>query len=119
VKIILDSCVWGKSLKILQDAGHDVVWAGDWPEDPGDDEILAYAQREQRILVTLDKDFGTLAVIQGRPHAGIIRLVNISAQQQASTCLHILALHKKQLEMGAIITAQPGKLRIRLPLRLH
>lgn len=118
MKLLLDTCVWGKALKTLQDGGHDVVWAGDWPEDPGDDEILARAQKEHRILVTLDKDYGELAVVYGRPHAGIIRLVNISAKQQASMCLQILVLHGKQLEKGAIVTAQPGKLRVRMPLRL-
>ena len=118
MKILLDTCVWGKALKLLQDAGHDVIWAGDWPEDPGDDAILAYAQKEQRILVTLDKDYGELAVVYGRPHAGIIRLVNVSAKQQAPICLQVLVLHEKQLEKGAIVTAQPGKLRVRLPLRL-
>jgi len=58
VKVLLDSCVWGGAKGELATRGHDVVWAGDWPEDPGDDEILERAQREGRVLVTLDKDFG-------------------------------------------------------------
>ena len=37
---------------------------GDWPTDPGDDDILTYAYQEDRILVTLDKDFGELAIVQ-------------------------------------------------------
>jgi len=28
-----DICVWGGVLNTLRDSGHDVVWAGDWPED--------------------------------------------------------------------------------------
>lgn len=35
--------------------GHDVIWAGDWPEDPGDEEILDRAVAEGRILVTLER----------------------------------------------------------------
>ena len=42
----------------LEGAGHDVVWTGSWEADPGDEEILAHAVREGRVLVTLDKDFG-------------------------------------------------------------
>jgi predicted nuclease of predicted toxin-antitoxin system len=49
----LDTCVWGGAVDPLKAAGHDVVWAGDWPTDPGDDEILALAHREGRILITL------------------------------------------------------------------
>ena len=71
----------------LSAADHDVIWTGDWDEDPGDDEILAYADSEGRVLVTLDKDFGTLAFRDGRPHSGILRLVNLSIQQQAAVCL--------------------------------
>ena len=71
MRLPVDSCVWGGAVGELRAAGHDVEWAGDWPEDPGDDEILATAYRERRILVTLDKDFGELAVLHGRPHSGI------------------------------------------------
>ena len=41
MKVLLDTCVWGGVRQTLSDAGHDVVWTGDWDEDPGDDEILA------------------------------------------------------------------------------
>ena len=61
MKVLLDTCVWGGARGELAGAGHDVVWSGDWPEDPGDEEILATAFREGRVLVTLDKDFGELA----------------------------------------------------------
>jgi predicted nuclease of predicted toxin-antitoxin system len=45
------------------------------------------------VLVTLDKDFGELAIVHGVPHYGILRLVNWAAQQQATTCLRALALY--------------------------
>ena len=43
MKLLLDACVWGKAAGQLRDAGHDVVWVGDWLEDPGDDFILSKA----------------------------------------------------------------------------
>lgn len=52
--------------KSLRDAGHDVVRAGDWSMDPGDEEILDRAHQESRVLVTLDKEFGALAIVRGR-----------------------------------------------------
>ena len=48
-------CVWGGAAAELRAAGHDVVWSGDWSEDPGDDEILTRAYDDNRVLVTLDK----------------------------------------------------------------
>lgn len=115
MKLLLDTCVWGGACKELEAARHDVIWTGDWSEDPGDDEILAHAHREGRILVTLDKDFGELAIIRAAPHRGILRLVNIAVRQQGMTCLQVLLLHGKDLESGAIITVEPGRLRFRPP----
>lgn len=104
----------GESPHELEASGHDVVWCGEWPSDPGDEEILARAHEQGRVLVTLDKDFGELAVVRGTPHNGILRLVDISARQQAAICLRVFSLHGSELEAGAIITAEPGRLRIRL-----
>lgn len=115
MKVLLDACVWGGAKSAFTDAGHDAVWAGDWQEDPGDEELLAIAASQQRILITLDKDFGELVVVHGQPHAGIVRLVSISAQQQSSVCLRILAAHGAELQAGAMITAEPDRVRIRPP----
>jgi predicted nuclease of predicted toxin-antitoxin system len=116
MRLFLDSCVWGGIRPELIAAGHDVLAAADWDEDPGDEVILAFAHREDRILITLDKDFGELAIAQGKPHAGILRLVSFSARQQAKVSLHVLRLHGDELAAGAIVTAEPGRLRIRHPL---
>jgi len=113
MKILLDACVWGGARAALEAAGHDVVWAGDWEQDPGDDEILAQAHREGRVLVTLDKDFGELAIVRGIGHSGIIRLVNIPAQTQARLSIHLLETYGPALLVGAIVTAEPGRVRIR------
>lgn len=113
MKLLLDTCVWGGAVAELTAAGHDVVWAGNWYEDPGDAEILARAYEESRILVTLDKDFGELVVVHQLPHSGIVRLVNWSARQQAQVCRHILDLYGDELQGGAIVTAEPGRIRIR------
>jgi predicted nuclease of predicted toxin-antitoxin system len=113
VKLLLDSCIWGPAKTQLRDLGHDAVWAGDWETDPGDDEILLRATSENRILVTLDKDFGELVIVRGHFHSVIIRLVNFPAKHQASVCALILDVHGRELESGAMITAEPGRLRVR------
>ena len=115
MKLLLDSCVWGGAKGELATRGHDVVWAGDWVEDPGDDEILGRAHREGRVLVTLDRDFGELAVVHRRPHSGIVRLVGFAAREQASACDRVLTKHGDELIRGAIATAGAGQLRLRPP----
>jgi len=115
VKVLLDTCIWGGVRTVLVSGGHDVVWSGDWAKDPGDEEILATAYREGRILVTLDKDFGELAIVRGFPHCGIVRLVNLSSQEQAAVCLQVLKRYGEELQIGAVVTAEVGRVRIRPP----
>lgn len=115
MKLLLDACVWSGARRDLEAAAHDVIWAGDWPQDPGDEDILARAYADRRVLVTLDKDFGELAVVFGRPHCGIIRLVDQRARLQGAACLAALKRYGAALEAGAIVTVEPGRLRIRPP----
>jgi predicted nuclease of predicted toxin-antitoxin system len=113
MKVLLDSCVWGGVRADLARAGIDAIWAGEWDEDPGDDEILNRAHAEGRVLVTLDKDFGELAIVHGREHSGIVRIVNFPARDQARACLHVLTKHADELRAGGIVTIQPGRVRVR------
>ena len=113
MRLLLDSSIWPRTVDHLRAGGHDVVWAGDWPRDPGDEAILATAHRERRILVTLDKDFGELAVRHGRPHAGIVRLVAIPVADQAWLVERVLTRRATGLANGAIVTADPERIRVR------
>ncbi len=113
MRLLLGTCVWGGAKRGMTAAGHDVVWSGDWAEDPGDEEILAEAHDQGRVLVTLDKDFGELAIVRGLPHCGIIRLVIISATRQTDVCAANLGRYAADLQAGAIITVTETRVRIR------
>lgn len=51
----------GVAVMVLRAAGHDVAWGRE--DNPGiaDQDVLAWAVREARVLLTFDKDFGELA----------------------------------------------------------
>ncbi|MBO1437923.1 hypothetical protein J3L12_12025 [Meiothermus sp. CFH 77666] len=67
------------------------------------------------MLITVDKDFGELAIRRSLPHCGIVRLVNISVRQQGAICQQVLTQYGDELTRGAIITAEAGRVRIRPP----
>lgn len=113
MRVLLDTCVWGGVRTALSAAGHDVVWAGEWSTDPGDEEIAARAHLEVRVLVTLDKDFGELAIVHRHSHHGIVRLVSMSSSRQVELCLAVLSRYGSQLEAGAIVTADASRMRVR------
>lgn len=115
IKVLLDSCVASTVYHTLMPTEIDVEWTGNWDSDPGDEAILAYAYACARILVTLDKDFGALAIRAGKPHCGILRLVGLSTREQPIVCQQVLRKHHLLLTQGAIITADGKRIRIRQP----
>ena len=116
MKLLLDTCVSRGVHEALRAAGHDTVWMGEWSQDPGDSEILDKAFEESRILITLDKDFGELAIVLERPHAGIIRLVNMSLQQHIDLCHLVLDQYSNELQTWALVTAESSRIRVRPPV---
>ncbi len=116
MRALLDACVSRRVRAALERSGHDVISVRDWGEDPGDENILARAHAEGRVLITLDKDFGEIAVLWGQPHSGIVRLSDLLLiEQQEAACLRALERYGAELQAGAIVTAEPGRLRIRPP----
>jgi len=114
VRILLDNCVWSGVSRDLKSVGYDVVWVGDFAKDPGDLHIIRMANQQSRILITLDKDFGELAVFRGEPHKGIVRVVDHSVVELGSVCKSILEKYQNELLNSAIITVDKRKTRIRL-----
>jgi predicted nuclease of predicted toxin-antitoxin system len=114
VKLLFDSCMSTAVADELREQGVDVIWAGDWPKDPGDAAILMRAHEERRVLVTLDKDFGELAVLHKYRHAGIVRLVDVAPQDTAFTCRRVASFYARELAAGAIITVESKRTRVRL-----
>jgi predicted nuclease of predicted toxin-antitoxin system len=113
MKLLLDACISQSARVELQAVGHDAEQIGVSEADPGDDAVIAKAHGEGRVLVTLDKDFGELTIVHGRPHAGIVRLVGISAKRQGAVCNTVVEQYRKQLTDGAIVTVEPGRVRVR------
>ena len=63
----------GDAIRLLELAGHDIVWVRTAAPGISDPDALAWAARESRILLTFDKDFGELAKVSGLPAAcGVI-----------------------------------------------
>ena len=114
MKVLLDGCVWGGAREVLTAAGHDVESTADWPRDPGDAEVLAHAYAHAQVLVTLDKDFGEMAIVRRQRHNGIVRLVTLRAEEQGGVCAEALARYAEELSKGAIITVEPGRVRVHL-----
>ena len=115
MKVFADTCVSAGLPRALVEADHDVVNAASWPADPGDAEVLECARQESRVLVTLGKDLGELAIVRGWEHAAIVRLDALSTSSQVEMILAVLERYGMMLQSGAIVTAEAGRVRVRPP----
>ena len=62
----------------LRENGHNVAWIREEARGSKDEQVLARAQQEERILITFDKDFGELAFRSKLPATSGVILFRIS-----------------------------------------
>jgi len=63
------------SVSVLRDAGYDIVSVGEEFAGILDSEVIGFATKEKRIILTFDRDYGELIFKRGyRPSAGVIYL---------------------------------------------
>ena len=79
-------------------------------------EILQLAEREQRIVVTLDADFHAMLAISGADRPSVIRIREEGLKGPA-ICQLIIRLYDQftdSLEKGCVLTATLNQARLRL-----
>ena len=58
LKFMVDVSTGISVARYLQNQGYDVIFVGEWNAKAADVDIIKFAVKEQRIIVTNDKDFG-------------------------------------------------------------
>ncbi|MEN6423122.1 MAG: DUF5615 family PIN-like protein [Smithella sp.] len=114
MKFLIDVGVGKKVENWLRENGYDVLAVRDIDERAKDSKILQFAFETQRMIITMDKDFGELVFNSGKTHAGvlILRLEDADGDQKAAVIKSILQNYEKQLK-SAFCVYQDGKLRIK------
>ena len=112
MRFLIDRCAGRRLAGWLRTQGHDVLGAWELGADPGDQALLELAATEQRILVTIDTDFGELIFLHGLSHAGLVRLPDVPGQQRIAIVAELIASHRNMLETGAVITVRGERIRV-------
>src|SRR5688572_1859764 len=98
----------------LQSAGHDIAWVRTAAPGVSDAQVLAWAVREGRILLTFDKDFGEL--VRGAPipaTCGVI-LFRVPMPKPRDAGKRIAALVAEREDwIGHFSVIEPGRVRMR------
>src|SRR5690349_15436532 len=114
MKFLLDESAELRLGAFLRQLGHDVTAvAADYQASIKDEQVLAIAQAEGRILITNDTDFGELVFKQRQPHSGVIlfRFSDLPLSDKITALQQLLAQHPEQLVEFVVIA--PGSIRIR------
>lgn len=83
MKFLIDQDVYASTVRLLMQLGHDVITAAQGGLSHADDEVLLkVAQKQGRILITRDRDFGGLVFMKSLG-AGVIYLRILPAMQNS------------------------------------
>lgn len=115
MRFLVDRCAGRRLAQWLRDNGHDVVEVRTLGRDPGDRAVLELAESQERILITIDTDFGELIHLHGIPHAGLVRLPDVPAAQRIALVAEVVRRHGPALEDRALVTIRGGRVRISRP----
>jgi predicted nuclease of predicted toxin-antitoxin system len=87
MRFLVDESVSADVTDYLRSVGQDVISIAEVDRGAVDENILARAVTERRILITNDKDFGEIVFRSGQAHHGVLllRLKNESAANQVQT----------------------------------
>lgn len=101
------------AIDALRAAGHDVAWISERSPSVADDDVLALAVKESRILLTFDKDFGELAFSRGLPADCGVILLRLPPVPTLVAGQVVRALETGVAAAGKFVVIEPDRVRER------
>ena len=115
MNFLVDRCAGARLADWLRHNGHNVLEARSLGADPGDQALLELAASANRVLITIDSDFGELIYLRHAAHAGLIRLPDVPAPQRIELVAEVINRHRQALERHAVVTIRGARIRVSYP----
>lgn len=115
-RILLDQGLPRSAAKILGIQGWDVLHTGEIGlSNASDREIIEYARKEGRVVITLDADFHAILAVENAREPSVIRIRQEGLRGDALSELieKIWPKIQTQLETGALVTVTEKSIRVR------
>lgn len=110
MQFLVDESSDKRLANFIMKAGYDTIFVGDLMPTASDEEILYNAEKENRVLITDDKDFGELIFRLNRPTSGVILLRTLTTNPKKRFEMIKGLLDKAE---GKFIVVSEDKIRIR------
>lgn len=114
MKFLADEGVDRSIVNCLRMLNFDVYYVIDEIRSLDDETLLQIAQKDERILITRDKDFGELVFRLNRAHCGVVllRLEGFTTEERAAVVCTLIEKYQDQL-LNAFTVIQKESIRIR------
>ncbi|MGD2085144.1 MAG: DUF5615 family PIN-like protein [Candidatus Aminicenantes bacterium] len=121
LRFLIDNALSPIFSKQLQNHGHDAIHVRDLDmQTCSDEEIFDFAQKEERIIVSADTDFGTIIALRNERFPSVIifrRTRNRKPLEQVVLLISNLDQIVDSLRKGSIVIIEDIRIRIRnLPI---
>jgi predicted nuclease of predicted toxin-antitoxin system len=114
LRFLIDVGVGKKVEDFLDKSGYDILSARQINPRISDSEIIDIAAKDNRIVITVDKDFGELIYNSGLMHKGILllRTENCNGDKKVRILSEILRYYSEELKENFCVFSK-DRLRIR------
>ena len=121
MRLLIDNALSPIVSAALSKAGHDCVHLRDRNlQSAPDEQVFVLAEKEERIIVSADTDFGALLALrrQVRPSFVLFRKASgLKPTDLAAQLIDVLEAYADYLEAGCVLTVTEERIRIRrLPI---
>ncbi|MEO8321255.1 MAG: DUF5615 family PIN-like protein [Bradyrhizobium sp.] len=111
---LADECVAAPLVTFLREKGHDVLYIAEVAGGLSDEDVIALTLRENRILLTDDKDFGDLVFRRQRAVPGVVLMRIVPENLELKTGRLAAAVERYGEKLfGRYVVIEGGRIRSR------
>jgi len=111
------------TVEALRNHGWDIVRVSEVMDEKSKDiDVLVYAQKQNKVVITQDLDFSQILALRGyaKPSLINLRFENASPDFVTARIIDVVSSMEKELEEGVVVTVDETSARYKnLPIRLE